>query len=58
MIPKAWRTYTVKNTNGGLPNDWVYAIAIDKKGVSGLAQKAALPFMTALNGRIGIIKTD
>lgn len=23
----AWRTYTVENTNGGLPNDWVYAIA-------------------------------
>lgn len=30
--PKAWRTYTVKNTNGGLPNDWVYGVAIDPKG--------------------------
>lgn len=30
--PKAWRTYTVKNTNGGLPNDWVYGIATDAKG--------------------------
>ena len=25
--PAAWKTYTVENTNGGLPNDWVYGLA-------------------------------
>jgi ligand-binding sensor domain-containing protein len=30
--PKAWRTYTVKNTEGGLPNDWVYGVVVDPKG--------------------------
>jgi ligand-binding sensor domain-containing protein len=28
----AWTTYTVENTHGGLPNDWVYAIAVDRSG--------------------------
>jgi len=28
--PDAWETYTVANTAGGLPNDWVYAL--DKGG--------------------------
>jgi ligand-binding sensor domain-containing protein len=26
--PSAWETYTVANTNGGLPNDWVYALSL------------------------------
>ena len=25
-----WKTYTVKNTNGGLPNDWVYGVEVGK----------------------------
>ncbi len=42
--PKAWRTYTVKNTNGGLPNDWVYSIAIDKKGNVWFGTEGGLAF--------------
>jgi ligand-binding sensor domain-containing protein len=42
--PKAWRTYTVKNTNGGLPNDWVYSIAIDKKGNIWFGTEGGLAF--------------
>jgi len=29
---KAWKTYTVKNTNGGLPNDWVYGVEVGLNG--------------------------
>ena len=29
---KAWKTYTVKSTHGGLPNDWVYGVEIGKNG--------------------------
>lgn len=29
---KGWKTYTVKNTNGGLPNDWVYGVEIGQNG--------------------------
>ena len=25
-----WKTYSVKNTNGGLPNDWVYGVEVGK----------------------------
>ncbi len=30
--PGSWSTFTVKNTNGGLPNDWVYALDLDQQG--------------------------
>jgi ligand-binding sensor domain-containing protein len=30
--PKAWKTFTVKSTKGGLPNDWVYGVEIGKNG--------------------------
>ncbi len=30
--PKSWVTYTVENTNGGLPNDWVYGVEVGKNG--------------------------
>lgn len=29
---KGWKTYTVKNTNGGLPNDWVYGVEVGQNG--------------------------
>ena len=28
--PSGWTTYTVENTKGGLPNDWVYGVEIGK----------------------------
>jgi ligand-binding sensor domain-containing protein len=33
--PKAWETYTVENTNGGLPNDWVYGLDLGKNATEG-----------------------
>ena len=30
--PKAWKTFTVESTKGGLPNDWVYGVEIGKNG--------------------------
>jgi len=30
--PKGWVTYTIENTNGGLPNDWVYGVEVGKDG--------------------------
>lgn len=30
--PKAWETFTVESTKGGLPNDWVYGVEIGKNG--------------------------
>lgn len=38
----AWRTYTVENTNGGLPNDWVYGMDVDSKGVIWLGTEGGL----------------
>ncbi len=30
--PKGWKTYTVENTKGGLPNDWVYGVEVGLNG--------------------------
>lgn len=37
-----WDTYTVKNTNGGLPNDWVYGLAKGKHGEIWLSTEGGL----------------
>lgn len=42
--PKAWKTYTVKNTNGGLPNDWVYSVIVDPKGNVWFGTEGGLAF--------------
>jgi ligand-binding sensor domain-containing protein len=38
----AWTTFTVKNTNGGLPNDWVYGMAPGKNGEVWFATEGGL----------------
>lgn len=38
----AWSTYTVENTGGGLPNDWVYALAKGKEGSIWMATEGGL----------------
>ena len=40
--PEKWDTFTVKNTNGGLPNDWVYAMARGKDGTIWFATEGGL----------------
>lgn len=47
--PKAWKTYTVKNTNGGLPNDWVYSVIVDPKGNVWLGTEGGLAFFDGSN---------
>ncbi len=47
--PKAWKTYTVKNTNGGLPNDWVYSVIVDPKGNVWLGTEGGLAFFDGAN---------
>ncbi len=37
-----WDLYTVANTNGGLPNDWVYALRAGADGVVWLATEGGL----------------
>jgi ligand-binding sensor domain-containing protein len=37
-----WETYTVANTNGGLPNDWVYGLAEGKGGEVWIATEGGL----------------
>jgi len=38
----AWRLFTVKNTDGGLPNDWVYGMAAGKNGEVWFATEGGL----------------
>lgn len=40
--PTAWETYTVENTQGGLPNDWVYGLAAGKDGEVWFATEGGL----------------
>ena len=40
--PSAWETYTVENTKGGLPNDWVYGLALGKNGEIWFATEGGL----------------
>lgn len=40
--PKAWDTFTVKNTGGGLPNDWVYGLEKGRDGELWLATEGGL----------------
>jgi ligand-binding sensor domain-containing protein len=37
-----WKTYTVKSTEGGLPNDWVYGVEIGKNGEVWFATEGGL----------------
>jgi hypothetical protein len=37
-----WKTYAVKNTNGGLPNDWVYGVEVGLNGVVWFATEGGL----------------
>lgn len=39
---KAWQTFTVANTGGGLPNDWVYGLAEGKNGEIWFATEGGL----------------
>lgn len=41
---KSWESFTVKNTNGGLINNWVYAIEIDKDNNIWFGTEAGLSF--------------
>ncbi|MEW8396978.1 MAG: two-component regulator propeller domain-containing protein, partial [Candidatus Thiodiazotropha sp.] len=38
----AWQTFTVENTRGGLPNDWVYALAKGRDGEIWMATEGGL----------------
>lgn len=38
----AWETYTVENTHGGLPNDWVYTLRVDPQGILWFATEGGL----------------
>jgi ligand-binding sensor domain-containing protein len=40
--PNAWETFTVENTGGGLPNDWVYGLDLGKNGEVWLATEGGL----------------
>lgn len=40
--PKAWKLYTVKSTQGGLPNDWVYGLDEGQNGVIWMATEGGL----------------
>ena len=39
---EAWTTFTVASTDGGLPNDWVYAVASGKDGEVWMATEGGL----------------
>ena len=39
---KGWKTYTVKSTEGGLPNDWVYGVEVGKNGEVWFATEGGL----------------
>jgi hypothetical protein len=39
---ESWSTFTVANTEGGLPNDWVYALAEGKDGEVWMATEGGL----------------
>jgi ligand-binding sensor domain-containing protein len=40
--PKAWSTFTIESTKGGLPNDWVYGVEIGKNGEIWFATEGGL----------------
>lgn len=40
--PENWELFTVENTDGGLPNDWVYALAPAEDGVVWMATEGGL----------------
>ena len=40
--PESWDTFTVENTNGGLPNDWVYGLRKGQNGEIWMATEGGL----------------